>query len=275
MRASSVSAPTLSARITSAPVPFRVAPIDAVAGLFSTGIGSPVTIDSSTRARALEHDAVDRHLLARAHAQPVADVHVLERHVLVGAVVADAPRGLRREAEERLDGGAGAAARAELEHLAEQDERHDHRRRLEVDARPRRACRGTSREDAGRERRDHAVGEATQTPRPISVNMFRLRFCTRLQARTKNGQPPQSTTGVASTSSTQGARCGAGMLERMARKTSIRPSRRTSSGSVSAKANPEAARMSASSGFVRLPRRGEHRLERHAADRARARADRG
>src|SRR3712207_6990333 len=40
----------------------------------------------------------------------------------------------------------------------------------------------------------------TATPRPMSVNMFRLRLTTELHARSKNGQPPQRTTGVAITS---------------------------------------------------------------------------
>ena len=36
-------------------------------------------------ARALQHFAVDRHAVARPHAQPVADLHLLERHLLVVA----------------------------------------------------------------------------------------------------------------------------------------------------------------------------------------------
>ena len=47
----------------------------------------------------------------------------LERHVLLAAVLAQPARGLGREAEQLADRGAGRAARAELEHLAEQDER--------------------------------------------------------------------------------------------------------------------------------------------------------
>src|ERR1700730_2034451 len=52
---------------------------------------------------------------------------------------------------------------------------------------------------------------AAPVPNPISVNMFGLRLTTDAQKRSKNGQPPQSTTGVASRNSTQfrvlGARC--------------------------------------------------------------------
>ena len=39
---------------------------------------------------------------------------------------------------------------------------------------------------------------ATATPNPINVNMLRLRVTIEYQARTKKGQPPQSTTGAAS-----------------------------------------------------------------------------
>ncbi len=46
--ASSVSEPTFSARMTKEPVPLTVAPITPSPAPFSTGIGSPVTIDSST-----------------------------------------------------------------------------------------------------------------------------------------------------------------------------------------------------------------------------------
>ena len=48
IRARSVSAPTRSARITREPVPFTVPPTRPAPGVFSTGIGSPLTMDSST-----------------------------------------------------------------------------------------------------------------------------------------------------------------------------------------------------------------------------------
>ena len=48
MRASIVSRPTFSARITNPPRPFTVPPITWAPGAFSTGSDSPVTIDSST-----------------------------------------------------------------------------------------------------------------------------------------------------------------------------------------------------------------------------------
>ena len=42
--------------------------------------------------------------------------------------------------------------------------------------------------------------QATPVPIAISVNMFRFMVRTDVQPRSKNGQPPHSTTGVASTS---------------------------------------------------------------------------
>ncbi len=51
IRARSVSLPTRSARMTKLPVVLRVAPVTWAPAAFSTGIGSPVSIDSSTALR--------------------------------------------------------------------------------------------------------------------------------------------------------------------------------------------------------------------------------
>ena len=59
--------------MTKLPVPLTVPPVTLLPFVFSTGIGSPVIIDSSTRGRAFEHDAVDRNFFAGPHAQAVAD----------------------------------------------------------------------------------------------------------------------------------------------------------------------------------------------------------
>ena len=48
IRATSVSRPTRSARITKLPAPFMVPPVTVSPSVFATGNGSPVTIDSST-----------------------------------------------------------------------------------------------------------------------------------------------------------------------------------------------------------------------------------
>ena len=63
------------------------------------------------RRAAFQHVAVDRHLVARPHAQTVADLNLIERDFLVAAVGFDAPRGLRRQIEQRLD-RAGCCSRA-------------------------------------------------------------------------------------------------------------------------------------------------------------------
>ena len=72
------------------------------------------------RGAALQHDAVDRHLVAGAHAQAVADIDGVERNFLVAAVVLDAARGLGRQIEQRADRARGRLARAQFQHLAEQ-----------------------------------------------------------------------------------------------------------------------------------------------------------
>jgi hypothetical protein len=48
MRASIVSAPILSARMMSEPVPFTVPPMSLSPDFLAAGIDSPVTMDSST-----------------------------------------------------------------------------------------------------------------------------------------------------------------------------------------------------------------------------------
>ena len=98
LREHRVASRSCSARMTRLPVPFMVAPITRAPALFSTGIGSPVSIDSSTLERPSSTIAIDRHLLARAHAQAVADVHVRQRDVLLAAVGRDAARRLRAPA---------------------------------------------------------------------------------------------------------------------------------------------------------------------------------
>ncbi len=94
--ASTVAEPTCSERITSAPLVFSVAPISLSPMRLVIGSGSPVSIDSSSALLALDDNTIDRHLLARPHAQPVADMHVRERHIRLAAVGFDAARCLRR-----------------------------------------------------------------------------------------------------------------------------------------------------------------------------------
>ena len=268
--ASSVSAPTRSARITSEPVPLTVPPISAVAGALLDRhrlAGDHRLVD---RARALERRRRrpgPSRRAARAGDRPTARPRAARPPRRRPS--RDAARGLRREAEQRADRGAGAAARAQLEHLAEQHERHDHGGRLEVDADAARDGRGTRRERRrGAASRPRCSRTRRATPSAISVNMLRLRVTSERHARTKNGQPPHSTTGVASASSIHARAAARGRAARGAG--SISPIASANSGAVSSGARPRSAascrRSSGSSSSSATPI--VERLERHAADRA-------
>ena len=95
MRASRVSAPTLAARISSAPEPFTVPPMTLAPGCFDTGIPSPVTIDSSTLPLPDRTDPVHRQFFPGSYPEPVADGDLVERHLLLGPVVAKTVCGRR------------------------------------------------------------------------------------------------------------------------------------------------------------------------------------
>ena len=83
----------------------------------------------------VEHHTIDRNFLAGPHAKLVAQLHLDSR----GTSFVPRPRKTRwavggARSSKRAEGAAGSAARAQFEHLAEQDEHDDHGRRLEVDA---------------------------------------------------------------------------------------------------------------------------------------------
>ena len=202
--ASSVSRPTRSAFITMLPVPLTVPPVTRLPGSFATGIGSPVTIDSSIVVRPFDDDAVHRDLLAGTHAQLIADVDVGDRDVVFDQPE-HAARGLRRQAEQPLERRGRAAARADLEHLAEQHQRGDDDGRVEVrlDAAVHPEAVGKDARDDRRRRRCRR--RPRRRPTPISVNMLGLRLTSESHARVKNGHPAHSTTGVASASWIQSA----------------------------------------------------------------------
>jgi len=130
------------------PRPRRLLGRDGLAGQHRLVDGAP----------ALDDDAVDRHLLARPHAQAVAHVHVRERHVLLAPVGPDAACGFRREPEEGADRIARPVAGAKLEHLSQEDQRRDDRRRLEVERHLAAVAAEGGREDRRGQRGHHAVG---------------------------------------------------------------------------------------------------------------------
>lgn len=85
------------------------------------------------REPAVEHLTVDRDLLARAHAQPVAEANRLERDFLLAPIRPDDAGGLGGEIEPRPDRRAGALAGPQLKDLAEQHQNDDDRAGLEID----------------------------------------------------------------------------------------------------------------------------------------------
>ena len=132
--ASVVSRPTLVARKTNEPVLFSVAPMTCSPGPFfdrQALAGQHALVE---RRAALVDDAVDRHLLARPHADQVADLDCFDRDILLDAVADDA-RGPGLQAHQGLDRGAGLLPGARLEPAAQQDQGDDDDRRLVVQVR--------------------------------------------------------------------------------------------------------------------------------------------
>ena len=129
--ASMVSAPTLAARTRSEPVVLMVAPMTVSPACLVTGMGSPVTIDSSTA------DCPDRTVASTGIFSPgriddlVADDHLLDRDLGLGAVAQDAG-GAGLQTEQRADGLAGAGLGPRFQQPAEQDQGDDDADGLEV-----------------------------------------------------------------------------------------------------------------------------------------------
>ena len=156
--ASTVSRPILSARITKAPLWFSVPPITLSPALLPTGIDSPVSMDFIDRASPLDDFAIHRNLLAGPHAKPIADFDGVERDFLVRAIAMDEPRGLWRKIKQRADRAAGLLARSQLQHLPQQNESRDDRRRFEIDGDGAMVAAESRREQARRDGGDDAIG---------------------------------------------------------------------------------------------------------------------
>ncbi len=106
-------------------------------------------------ARALANDAVHGNALSWPDSQSIADLDVLQRDVALDSIRVGTASCLWRKSEERAYRRARPAASAQLQHLPEQDEHGNHRRRLEVD----RNCAlhaKRMRQSVGKERRHHA-----------------------------------------------------------------------------------------------------------------------
>ena len=64
-----------------------------------TGTGSPVSMDSSTALRPSVTTPSTGTFLARAHAQQIADMHLVQLHIFLTSIRVDAPRSLGRQPE--------------------------------------------------------------------------------------------------------------------------------------------------------------------------------
>ena len=144
MRASIVSAPIFSARMTRLPVPLMVPPMTLASCSFSTGIDSPVTIDSSTALRpSMTTPSTGTLSPGRTRRRsPICTCSSGTSSSL--AIVADPPRGFGCEIEQRANGAAGLLARAQFEHLPEQHQHRDDRGGFEIDRDDAARCRKLS-----------------------------------------------------------------------------------------------------------------------------------
>jgi len=108
-------------------------------------------------AMALDHDPVDRHLLAGADAQAITDKHLVERDIGFVAAVANEVGASWRKIQQRADRVARLRAGAQFQDLAEQHQSDDHGGSLEINGNLAFRCAKRRREDAGDQRCDATV----------------------------------------------------------------------------------------------------------------------
>ncbi len=188
--ATAVSAPTWVARTTRRPETFTVAPIASSPGPDVDGdalAGEQRRVDG--RLPGLDH-AVGGDLLPRPDDEQIADAQLLDGHAPLLAVRADEGDVLRAELEQRLQRRAGAALGARLEVAAHQDEDRHNRGDLEVEL------------PLVEAERDQRPAPAARVPIEISVSIVAAPCRAFTSAARWKGQPPQRTTGVASSSET-------------------------------------------------------------------------
>ena len=120
MRASIVSAPTLSARMTKRARAVHGPSDELVAGFLGRRhrlAGDHGFVHGSL---ALKHFAIDRHAVAWPNPETVADLNQLKGDFLVLAIGFQAARRLGSQFQQGADRAAGLLAGAQFEHLAQQ-----------------------------------------------------------------------------------------------------------------------------------------------------------
>ena len=162
---SAVSAPTRVARNEKAPVVFIVAPYTADPAVLSTGIDSPVSIDSSTAdAPAITSPSTGSRSPGRTITMSPRSTSRVGTSSSMPSLMMRAVRGCRPI--KPLDGLRRAPPRAGLEQLAEQDEDDDDDSRFEVDRHRTGFMTCGRRADWSRRRRARSWRRAnTETPR--------------------------------------------------------------------------------------------------------------
>src|SRR5580704_8385109 len=203
IRASSVSAPTRSARITNAPVPFTVPPVARAPSVFSTGTGSPVIIDSSTK---LEPSVTTPSTGTRSPGRT--------RNRSPGCTWSSGTSSSEPSAPRRRAVSGASLSKALIALLvwlrARSSSTWPSNTRQTITAAGSKYSASSQpwRSDSGKIPGATVAIKlykyAAPAPAPISVNMFRLRFAIDAQARSKIGHPAQSTTGLASANSSHG-----------------------------------------------------------------------
>src|SRR5438309_1283552 len=152
-RISSASALRMS---TPASAPRPVPTTTRLPGVFSTGIDSPVTSDSSTALRP-SSTTPSTGTFSPGRTRSRSPTCTCSRHVLLGAVGPEPACRRGRQAEQRPDRATRLAARAQLEHLAQQHEDRDDGCGLEVEPDLAAVRAERRREEPGRERPDDTV----------------------------------------------------------------------------------------------------------------------
>ena len=185
---SKVSAPTRCASMTGPPVPFTVAPMTLIAGIFLDRYrlaGDHGLIDAAVT---FPHDPIHRHFFAGADPQPVTEMNLIQRHIFVAAVVVDLAGGFGAKPNKALMAAPVRWRAAPSPDPAGPGSRSP--RRLQNTPPP---SPWASRNEAGKcpkQDGDDAVDIRHPTPKPIRVNMLRLRLIRDCQPRSKTASRP-------------------------------------------------------------------------------------
>ena len=187
--ARTVSPPVAVARYRSVPLlEFSVPPISLSPVVFSIGRLSPVSSDSSTADAPLV-TTPSVAIFSPGRTRRVSPVCNLgDRDVALGTTGLDPPRHLGRERDHGAEGIGRVPPRPRFQVAAHQDERHDGRRRLEVNVRRHAAYGGEQLVQAEKIRRRRAP------KRPACPWSPRRRGRSALQAPPKNERPKPKTT---------------------------------------------------------------------------------